>query len=217
MQLAAPRRSTSRASPPRSQALRAGPRQVVVRQADQPPRGDRRLRPEVPGRPPAARTRASGSCRSGAATTTASPAATGTRTRTSHRDHGPLALGMARGTAALIQDLKRWACSTTRSSSGRPSSAGCPRARAARAATTTLTASRTGWPVAASRGESRTVPATSSATSRSTARTRPRSTISTPPILHLLGIDHTRLTVRHDGIDRRLTDVHGHVIHEILV
>src|SRR5262249_37381102 len=29
------------------------------------------------------------------------------------------------------------------------------------------------------------------------------------PILHLLGIDHTQLTYRHDGIDRRLTDVHG--------
>ena len=35
-------------------------------------------------------------------------------------------------------------------------------------------------------------------------------------ILHLLGIDHEALTVRHDGIDRRLTDVHGEVIHEIL-
>jgi hypothetical protein len=35
-------------------------------------------------------------------------------------------------------------------------------------------------------------------------------------ILHLLGIDHERLTVRHNGIDRRLTDVHGHVIGEIL-
>lgn len=35
-------------------------------------------------------------------------------------------------------------------------------------------------------------------------------------ILHLLGIDHTRLTYRHNGIDRRLTDVHGHVIHSIL-
>lgn len=35
-------------------------------------------------------------------------------------------------------------------------------------------------------------------------------------ILHLLGIDHTRLTVRHDGIDRRLTDVHGHIIHDII-
>lgn len=35
-------------------------------------------------------------------------------------------------------------------------------------------------------------------------------------ILHLLGIDHQRLTVRQNGIDRRLTDVHGRVLHEIL-
>ncbi|MCI0380725.1 MAG: DUF1501 domain-containing protein, partial [Gemmataceae bacterium] len=35
-------------------------------------------------------------------------------------------------------------------------------------------------------------------------------------ILHLLGIDHTRLTFRHNGTDRRLTDVHGHVVDEIL-
>lgn len=35
-------------------------------------------------------------------------------------------------------------------------------------------------------------------------------------ILHILGIDHEKLTVRHSGIDRRLTDVHGQVIKEIL-
>jgi hypothetical protein len=35
-------------------------------------------------------------------------------------------------------------------------------------------------------------------------------------ILHLMGIDHTRLTFRHNGIDRRLTDVHGHVVDAIL-
>ena len=35
-------------------------------------------------------------------------------------------------------------------------------------------------------------------------------------VLHLLGIDHKRLTFRNNGIDRRLTDVHGHVIQEIL-
>ncbi len=35
-------------------------------------------------------------------------------------------------------------------------------------------------------------------------------------VLHLLGIDHEKLTFRHNGIDRRLTDVHGHVIGEIL-
>jgi hypothetical protein len=35
-------------------------------------------------------------------------------------------------------------------------------------------------------------------------------------ILHLMGIDHTKLTVRHDGTNRRLTDVHGEVIEAIL-
>ncbi|MFM1557961.1 MAG: DUF1501 domain-containing protein [Roseibacillus sp.] len=35
-------------------------------------------------------------------------------------------------------------------------------------------------------------------------------------VLHLLGIDHKKLTFRQNGIDRRLTDVHGHVVHEIL-
>ena len=35
-------------------------------------------------------------------------------------------------------------------------------------------------------------------------------------ILHLLGVDHERLTVRHNGIDRRLTDVHGHVLDDIV-
>jgi hypothetical protein len=35
-------------------------------------------------------------------------------------------------------------------------------------------------------------------------------------ILHLMGIDHTKLSVRHDGTDRRLTDVHGHVIEDVL-
>ncbi len=35
-------------------------------------------------------------------------------------------------------------------------------------------------------------------------------------ILHLLGLDHERLTYRHGGRDFRLTDVHGHVVHDIL-
>jgi hypothetical protein len=35
-------------------------------------------------------------------------------------------------------------------------------------------------------------------------------------ILHLLGLDHRRLTFYHNGINRRLTDVHGHVISEII-
>lgn len=35
-------------------------------------------------------------------------------------------------------------------------------------------------------------------------------------VLHLLGIDHKRLTFRHNGIDRRLTDVHGAVLKDVL-
>lgn len=35
-------------------------------------------------------------------------------------------------------------------------------------------------------------------------------------ILHMLGLHHKRLSFYHNGIERRLTDVHGHVIHELL-
>ncbi len=35
-------------------------------------------------------------------------------------------------------------------------------------------------------------------------------------MLHLLGLDHERLSFYHNGIERRLTDVHGHVIKDVL-
>lgn len=35
-------------------------------------------------------------------------------------------------------------------------------------------------------------------------------------VLHLMGVDHEQLTVLQNGIDRRLTDVHGHVLDAIL-
>ena len=35
-------------------------------------------------------------------------------------------------------------------------------------------------------------------------------------VLHLLGLDHKRLTFYHNGIQRRLTNVHGQVIHDLL-
>jgi hypothetical protein len=35
-------------------------------------------------------------------------------------------------------------------------------------------------------------------------------------IIHLLGLDHTKMTYRHAGRDYRLTDVHGEVVKEIL-
>jgi len=36
-------------------------------------------------------------------------------------------------------------------------------------------------------------------------------------LLHLLGIDHERLSYYHNGIERRLTDVHGEVLSDVLV
>ncbi len=35
-------------------------------------------------------------------------------------------------------------------------------------------------------------------------------------ILHLLGLDHEKLAFYHNGIERRLTDVHGHVLEGVL-
>jgi hypothetical protein len=35
-------------------------------------------------------------------------------------------------------------------------------------------------------------------------------------LLHLLGLDHERLTYRYSGRDFRLTDVHGHVVKALL-
>jgi arylsulfatase A-like enzyme len=35
-------------------------------------------------------------------------------------------------------------------------------------------------------------------------------------LLHLMGIDHERLTYRYQGRDFRLTDVHGHIVRDIL-
>jgi len=34
--------------------------------------------------------------------------------------------------------------------------------------------------------------------------------------LHLLGIDHEKMTYRHGGRDYRLTDVFGEIVHDIL-
>jgi hypothetical protein len=35
-------------------------------------------------------------------------------------------------------------------------------------------------------------------------------------IMHLLGIDHTRLTYRFQGRDYRLTDIHGNLVRSML-
>jgi hypothetical protein len=35
-------------------------------------------------------------------------------------------------------------------------------------------------------------------------------------VLHLLGLNHEKHTWYHNGLNRRLTDVHGHVLHSLL-
>ena len=35
-------------------------------------------------------------------------------------------------------------------------------------------------------------------------------------LLHLLGVDHEKMTYKHQGRRYRLTDVHGNVVNEIL-
>ena len=35
-------------------------------------------------------------------------------------------------------------------------------------------------------------------------------------ILHLLGLEHERLTFYHNGLERRLTDVEGNIMQEVL-
>jgi hypothetical protein len=132
------------------------------------------------------------------------------------RDHGPLAFGMARGAAALIADLKRtglledtivlWTTEFGRM----PSSQG-GKGRDHNPFCFTNWLAGGGIKAGAVHGPS------DDFGYKPADRKRPTEVYDVhATILHLLGIDHTRLTVRHNGIDRRLTDVHGHVIEELL-
>ncbi len=132
------------------------------------------------------------------------------------RDHGPLARGMAVGTAALLKDLKRtgmlddtivlWTTEFGRM----PSTQGS-RGRDHNPFVFTNWMCGGGIRGGVTHGESDPWGYKPLDRSRSTQVYDIHATI-----LHQLGIDHKRLTVRHDGIDRRLTDVHGHVINELV-
>jgi hypothetical protein len=133
-----------------------------------------------------------------------------------NRDHGPLAIGMARGTAALIQDLKQrgllddtiilWTTEFGRMPSsqggkGRDHNPYC----------------FTNWLCGGGIKGGISYGPSDHWGYKPLDRANPTQVYDIhATILHLLGIDHTCLTVRHNGIDRRLTDVHGNVIHEIV-
>ena len=132
------------------------------------------------------------------------------------RDHGPLALGMARGAAAFIQDLKQrglledtlilW---TTEF--GRMPSSQRGKGRDHNPFVFTNWLCGGGIKGGLTHGESDVWGY------KPLDRNTPTSVYDIhATILHQLGLDHTRLTFRHNGIDRRLTDVHGHVIKSIL-
>ena len=132
------------------------------------------------------------------------------------RDHGPLAMGMAVGTAALLKDLKRrglledtvvlWTTEFGRLPS---SQRGIGRDHNPFVFTNWLCGGGVRGGVSYGPSDEWGY--------KPLDRDNPTQVYDIhATILHLLGIDHRRLTVRHDGIDRRLTDVHGHVIRELL-
>jgi len=132
------------------------------------------------------------------------------------RDHGPLATGMAVGASALIQDLKQqgmlddtivlWTTEFGRMPS---SQGGTGRDHNPFVFTNWLAGG--GIKGGASYGPS------DEWGYKPLDRENPTQVYDIhATILHLLGINHERLTVRSNGMDRRLTDVHGHVIQDLL-
>jgi hypothetical protein len=132
------------------------------------------------------------------------------------RDHGPLSRGMARGAAALIADLKqRGMLDDTlviwNTEFGRMPSSQGGKGRDHNPFVYTNWMCGGGIKGGVTHGES------DQWGYKPLDRRNPTTTYDIhATMLHLLGIDHTKLTWRHNGADRRLTDVHGHVIAKIL-
>lgn len=132
------------------------------------------------------------------------------------RDHGPLARGMARGAAGLIRDLKQrglledtiihWTTEfgrmpSTQGSKGRDHNPYV----------------FTNWLCGGGIRGGVTAGQSDEWGYKPLDRANPTQVYDIhATMLHLLGIDHKQLTVRHNGIDRRLTDVHGHVVNDLL-
>lgn len=132
------------------------------------------------------------------------------------RDHGPLARGFAHGAAALIQDLKQrgllddtlilWTTEfgrmpSTQGGKGRDHNPFC----------------FTNWLCGGGIRGGIVAGESDAWGYKPLDRRHPTEVYDIhATVLHLLGIDHTTLTFRNNGIDRRLTDVHGHVLTELL-
>ena len=132
------------------------------------------------------------------------------------RDHGPLAAGLARGASALIRDLKQrglleetivfWTTEFGRMPS---SQGGSGRDHNPFVFTNWLCGGGIKGGIVAGESDEWGY--------KPRERKNPTEVYDVhATILRLLGIDHEKLTLRHNGIDRRLTDVHGHVIESLL-
>ena len=132
------------------------------------------------------------------------------------RDHGPLARGFARGASALIRDLKQrgllddtivlWTTEFGRMPS---TQGGKGRDHNPHVFTNWLCGG--GIRGGVTHGES------DDFGFKPRERGSPTEVYDIhATILHLLGLDHERLTFLNNGVDRRLTDVHGHVIRPVL-
>ncbi|MFO1460422.1 MAG: DUF1501 domain-containing protein [Verrucomicrobiota bacterium] len=132
------------------------------------------------------------------------------------RDHGPLARGFARGASALIQDLKQrgllddtiilWTTEFGRMPS---SQGGKGRDHNPYCFTNWLAGGGIRGGVVCGESDPWGY--------KPLDRNHPTTVYDIhATMLHLLGIDHTKLTFRHNGVDRRLTDVHGEVIQGLL-
>jgi hypothetical protein len=132
------------------------------------------------------------------------------------RDHRPLALGMARGTAALIKDLRQrgmledtiilWTTEFGRlpSTQGQKGRDHNPYVF-------------TNWLCGGGIQGGIEYGPSDEWGYKPLDRNNPTRVYDIhATVLHLLGIDHARLSVKHNGIDRRLTDVHGHVLDGLL-
>ncbi len=132
------------------------------------------------------------------------------------RDHGPLAQGMSHGIAAFIKDLKQrgmlddtlilWT-----SEFGRMPSSQAGRGRDHNPFVFTNWMCGGGIRGGTTYGESDPFGFKPLDRNKSTTVYDIHATL-----MKLLGIEHTELTWRHNGIDRRLTDVHGSAIDGIL-
>jgi hypothetical protein len=132
------------------------------------------------------------------------------------RDHGPLSMGFARGAAALIQDLKQrgllddtiilWTTEFGRMPSsqggkGRDHNPYC----------------FTNWLCGGGIKGGVTVGESDQWGYKPLDRNHPTTVYDIhATVLHQLGIDHEKLTFRSNGVDRRLTDVHGELIRGVV-